>query len=433
MRQRKEKKGKRVGYTRREFIKTSLTGAAGVIVGSSFAPSIAKAQKPIKLGLFGVTSGPIGMSGEAFFYASKLWAEQVNSRGGLLGRKVEVIQRDTFGKPEEATRYAREFAASGDIDCISAHGSSAEAFAVAAVSKEIKKLVLVGLETTEFTADPKVRSPYCFRTTRNCLLDNIVSGRYAAKISQELDLTRWYTIAGDYAYGRDSVNFFLEYLKKFNPKVEVVGQAWPKLGEPDFTPHITTIMGANPQAVFTVLYAGDIITFVKQGSMYGIFEKSKFFHKDLTDYLVIEPIVKALGKLPAGMYSGTRYLRIFPDTQANHEFHDAYLKLSGIRPLNWSWAGYTGCLLFEEAVKKAKTTENEAVIRALKDLSVKAPTGVGPNGTVTIRGRDGQLINYAMGWGVTIPDEPYLTNIVSGSWDEIISEETAWLKKKGWL
>ena len=84
-------------------------------------------------------------------------------------------------------------------------------------------------------------------------------------------------------------------------------------------------------------------------------------------------------------------------------------------------------------MKKAKTTETEAVIRALKDLTVKSPIGVGPNGTVTMRGRDGQLIYWELGWGVTIAEEPYSKDIVPGSWDEMLKEETAWLKNKGWL
>jgi branched-chain amino acid transport system substrate-binding protein len=89
--------------------------------------------------------------------------------------------------------------------------------------------------------------------------------------------------------------------------------------------------------------------------------------------------------------------------------------------------------MLEEAVRRAKTTENEAVMRVLKDLPIKAPVGLGPDGTVTMRGRDQTVINYAVGWGVTIPEEPYLVNIVSGSWNEMIEEETAWLRNKGWL
>ncbi len=430
----KEKKKRAEGFTRRDFMKTSLIGAAGLAAGGSLGPTILRAQtKPIKIGCFGVNSGPIGMSGEACFRGIQLWTDEVNKRGGILGRKVESVTRDTGGKPEEGARYARDYAANG-YDFIFAYGSSAEAFAVNAISKDIKKPVFSALETTEFTADPKVRSPYCFRAARNCVLDNIVSARYAAQKATEMGLTRWYTIAEDYAYGRDSVGTFLEFFKKYYPKAEIIGQAWPKLGEPDFTPHITALSNAKPQAAFVVLFAGDGVGFARQGSMYGIFDQAKFFMKDMSDYMVIEPIVKALGKVPEGIYAGTRYLRSFPDTKENHDFCDAYEKTyGGARPLNWSWENYAACLLLEQAVKKAKTTDAEAVVKALEDLSVKAPTGVGKNGTVTMRGRDHQLIYYAMGWGKTVSQDPYLQDVVAGNWNDMLVEETEWLKKKGWL
>ena len=430
-------------FTGRRFVRTSLivaaliVAAAAIAAGPCLAPSLAAetqtSQKPIKLALFGVTSGPIAYAGEASRRGVEMWADDVNGRGGLLGRKIEFVQRDTFGKPEEAARCAREFATAGDIDFLFAHGASGEGFAVGAISRELKKVIFVFNEATEFTADPKVRSPYCFRATRNTLLDNIVSARYAAKKSKELGLKRWYTIAGDYSFGRDAVGVFVEFMRKFNPDVQIMGQAWPKLGESDFTPNITAIMLAKPDAVFNVIYGGDMTAFLKQASMYGLLDKSKWFLKDLGEYLIMDSVKNSLGKFPAGLYSGTRYIRTFPDTKANHDFNDAHVKRYGSPPLSFAWSNYTACLLLEEAVKKARTTETEAVVRALKDLTVKAPTGVGPNGTVTMRGRDNQLINYALGWGVTISNEPYLTDIVPGSWDEMLKEETSWLKNKGWL
>ena len=317
-------------------------------------PSMAKAERPIRLGLFGISSGAGGLAGESALFATRLWAEEVNEKGGLLGRKIEVIQRDTQNKPEEAVRFAREFAASGDIDFIFAHGSTSEAYAVTSVSKEIKRIMIITPHATDITADPKVRSPYCFRVARNVLHDRMVSGKYAGQISKELRLTKWYTIAPDYSYGRDSIQLHLEFLKKFNPKVEVVGQAWPKLFESDFVPQVTAILRANPDAVYSALWGGDLVNFVKQGSMYGIFNKSRFFFGDLTDRPVIEPIIKALGKFPAGLYAETRCLRTYPDTQANHKFHDTHLKKFGVHPTNWTWQIYIGALLLEEAVRKTR-------------------------------------------------------------------------------
>jgi branched-chain amino acid transport system substrate-binding protein len=429
----KEKQDRKTGCTRRDFIKTSLAGAAGLLAGSTIGPTIVRAQqKPIRIASMGANSGAVGMAGESSFRGIMLWVNQVNSRGGLLGRKVEAITRDTLGKPEECARYARDYAAS-DYDFIYAYGSSAEAFAVNAISRDLKKVIFVCVETTEFTANPKIRSPYCFRPSRNQVLDNIVSAKYAAQKAKAIGLTRWYTLAEDYAYGRDAVGMFLEFFKRYHPKAEIVGQGWPKLGEPDFTSHITAMMNAKPQAVFAALFAGDAIGFVRQAAMYGAFDKIDFFMKDLTDYTVLEPIVQTVGKLPR-MYAGTEYLRVFPDTAENHAFCDSYQKAyGGARPLLWSWKTYTGCLLIEEAVKKAKTTDTEAVMKALRDLTVKSPVGMGKNGTVTMRGRDGQLIYYPVAWGPTLPNDPFMTDIVPGNWDEMLAEETSWLESKGWL
>ena len=121
----KEKGGAGEGVTRRDFVRTSLVGVAGLAAGGSLGPAILRAQaKPIKLGLLGICSGPFSMAGEGSLRGAQLWAEDVNKKGGLLGRKVEVVQRDTFGKPEETVRYAREFAAGQDTVFIFAHGTS---------------------------------------------------------------------------------------------------------------------------------------------------------------------------------------------------------------------------------------------------------------------------------------------------------------------
>ena len=50
-----------------------------------------------------------------------------------------------------------------------------------------------------------------------------------------------------------------------------------------------------------------------------------------------------------------------------------------------------------------------------------------------MRGRDHQLINYVDAWAASIPEAPYFANPYLVSWDDMIQEETVWLKNKGWL
>ena len=86
------------------------------------------------------------------------------------------------------------------------------------------------------------------------------------------DVKKVATIAPDYAYGRDAVAAFVEYLKKLRPDIEIVDQQWPKLGEPDFTAFITAQMGKKPDAVFCDVFGGDFVTFAKQAAPLGYFK-----------------------------------------------------------------------------------------------------------------------------------------------------------------
>jgi hypothetical protein len=87
----------------------------------------------------------------------------------------------------------------------------------------------------------------------------------------------------------------------------------------------------------------------------------------------------------------------------------------------------------EAAVKKAGTTDNEKVIKALEGLTIKAPCAQPPGETVTMRAYDHQMIYYTIGWAKTISEPPYVTDRTYMAWDKILKEEAAYLKKKGWL
>jgi ABC-type branched-subunit amino acid transport system substrate-binding protein len=165
--------------------------------------------------------------------------------------------------------------------------------------------------------------------------------------------------------------------------------------------------------------------------MYGIFEKTKFFVGDLA--FAVQPIVKAQGSFIGGLIGGSGYLRSAPDTKANHDFFDSATKRFGFAPSQYVWRGYTAGVVIEGAVKKARSIDAEKVIKAMEDLTVASPIGLGPGGTVTMRGRDHQLINYVDAWAPSIPEAPYFTNPCLVSWDDMIQEETVWLKNKGWL
>jgi len=417
--------------TRREFMKATAVGTAGLAAGTFFTANKAMAQEPIKIGFVSIFSGRVAMLGETGFKGAQLAVDEYNAKGGVLGRKIEITNRDSAGKIEEAVRIARDFVVKDKVDFLMDHSSSREAFAVKEVSRDLKVITMVtASETTDHSADPKIWTPYNFRSARQSIHDCCVAGFYAAKIAKEQGLTRWYSISPDYAYGHDSTDRFFEFLQKKSPEAKIVGKLWPKLFEPDYTPHITKMLGDKPHAFYSALWGGDLVAFIEQAMMYGLFEQTKFFSINVADYTVL----KALKKIPEGLHTGSRYLRNVPDTPANHDFADRYQKKYKELPTNWSWETYSGILFLLEGIKKAKSLETEKVIKAMKGLRIKAPAGSPDfNGQIELRARDHTNIGYAIAWGKTISKEPYVTDLFYVPWSEILKEEEEYLKKKGWL
>ncbi|HEX2943141.1 MAG TPA: ABC transporter substrate-binding protein, partial [Rhodopila sp.] len=211
--------------------RTVLAGSAGLLA----MPWVARAEnKPIKIGIQSIFSGPIALLGTSSRGAIQPEIDRINAAGGLLGRPIQPIYRDSKGQPQEAARVARELVNTDGCEILLDAEASSGAFAVQEVVRDLGVLcVHSASETSSLTADPKLRVATAFRCARQGVHDAIVGGAHSAKVANAKKLTKWATCSPDYAFGRDTTAQFLEYLKHFKPDIEVITQAWPKLGQPD--------------------------------------------------------------------------------------------------------------------------------------------------------------------------------------------------------
>jgi len=236
-------------------------------------------------------------------------------------------------------------------------------------------------------------------------------------------------VSPDYAYGRDNTDLFFKLLKQFNPDIEVVGAGWPKLFQPDYTEVITQILQRQPDAVYSALWGGDLVSFIDQAGLYGMFQSSEFFTINLADYTTMS----AVKNLPEGLHSGSRYLAVFPETDMNKGFDAAYHERFGDHPTNWSWEAGVAADFLLAAMRAAGSADGAKVAEALRDMTRPAVVGVGAGNTMTMRAGDQTAINYAIGWGTTVPNEPYMIGIQAADWDDVIEHETAWKREMGYM
>ena len=404
--------------------RTILGGAAGAL----FAPHIASAQaKTLRIGVPTILSGRVAQLGNSSRNGMTIEIDRINAQGGLAGRPIEIVLRDSKGQAQESARNARELVNTEGCEIILDAESSAGAFAVNEVARDLGVLCIhTNSETSSLTADPKIRLPNAFRCCRQGVHDSVVGGSYAARIGEQQKLAKWATVSPDYAYGRDTTAQFLENLKHFRPDIELATQSWPKLFQPDYTDNITKIMQAKPDALYTALWAGDLVAFIDQANIYALFGQTKLFAVNMADYTTLT----AVKNLPQGIHSGDRYLSTFPDTPGNREFGETYRKRFGDNPTNWSWENATAVRFLEAAAKKAGSADGKKLAEALPGLTIESPFGT--KGTITMRAEDHTIVDYAIGWGTTVPKPPYVVDIQPGDWGQIVELETEWKKKNGY-
>jgi branched-chain amino acid transport system substrate-binding protein len=345
------------------------------IFAASLVPAVAAAAETIKIGYPMPLSGPASVYGVPVTKGAEMAVQEINASGGVLGRKLELLTRDSKASADEAVRLARELIIKDNVDFLVGTLTSAEAPAVSTIAKENKIVFIAPTAKSIQLTSPANLHPYIFRVASNTDID----GRTGASIiAGWKDVKRVATIAPDYAYGRDAVAAFVDYIKKARPDIEIVDQQWPKLGQADFTPFITAQMGKKPDAVFCDVFGGDFVTFAKQATPLGYFKAINNRLVDGGEVGTTDAAI-ALGKdYPYGIWSDAYDPVIWPDNEpAAHKTYITNLKAFTKQEYASGWAimGYASILALKAGIEQAKSTKSADVAKAMLGLTFDTPIG----------------------------------------------------------
>ena len=154
----------------------AVAGVAGL--GSLGFPAISLAQnKPIRIGMPTILSGRVAMLGQASSNAAMMEVEKFNAIGGLGGRKIELIIRDSKGQPQEAARVARELITSDGCEILVDAEASSGAFAVHEVARDLGVLVMHTCSETSALLQTPSCAPRCHFAVpdRACMMPSSVA------------------------------------------------------------------------------------------------------------------------------------------------------------------------------------------------------------------------------------------------------------------
>jgi len=361
-------------------------------------PVTADAQKPIKVGMPMPLSGPPALFGDPATKGALMFVEELNAKGGVLGRKIELLVRDSKADANEAVRVARELILKDNVDFLVGTLTSAEGPAVSVVAKENKIVFIAPIpKTDQLTAADKLH-PYVFRVAATTTME----GRSAAEIVAKWPVTRVATMSFDYAYGQDVTKAFVEHLKKVKPGVQIVDQQWPKLGEQDYNPFINAQMAKRPEAVFSSIWGGFFVTYSKQAKALGFFDAIKYNFIGVGEAATPETTKSMGADYPVGIWGNSYDAFYWGETSAHRDYVARLSKyLKDEYPSSWAIQGYIGMQFLTEAIRKANSTDSDKVAQALLGLAVETPMG-----KLTIREKDHQA-NRGQLYGKTVKDPQY--------------------------
>src|SRR5437016_13524295 len=340
---------------------------------SSAAPA---AAQPIKIGEINSYSGIGAAFTGPYKTGVEMAVEEINAKGGVLGRKVEVLFRDDKGQPAEAVKHAQELVASEKVSLIAGTFLSNVGLAVSDWAKQNRTLFVAAEPLTEAITWAKGHD-HVFRVRPN----TYEQGRMLAEKAGKLKYVKWATIGPNYEYGKRAWETFRDRLKQIKPDVQVVGEHWPTLGKLEAGPFVTAILNQNPDALYVSLFGSDWLAFVREAQKRGLFQKTFVVGILLGEPEYIDPLKT---EAPEGMLV-TGYPWYDIDIPAHKEFVARYTKPGDQPPTLGSLIGFVTYQAVAEGIRKAGSTDTTKLVAAFKGLKVEPP--IGP---ITFRAIDGQ-------------------------------------------
>ena len=360
---------------------------AGVVFAS--LPLPVAAQTPIKIGASMSVTGTYAKPGTYQKQGYDVCIDELNAKGGLLGRKVELVIYDDQSNPATAVRLYEKLITEDKVDAVMGPYSSAVSEAVANVTEKYKKVMVAPLAAT--TSIFKKGRKYIFMviTPAENYLDGLID------MAAKRGLKTVAIINEDTLFPKASAAGTAEAAKKRGMQV-VLQEAYPK-GNTDFSALLVKIKAANPDVIAAGTYFDDAVAITRQMKELNV--NPKMF--GLTVGGDLPEFYDLLKQNAEYVYGSTQWDESLP-YPGQKEFLAAYkAKFKGQEPSYHTAAGYAGCLIYAEAVKKAGTLDADKVRDQLLKMEIKTAFGdykVEPDGfqiahkMVMLQWQDGKRI-----------------------------------------
>ncbi len=367
--------------TRRTVVKSGAA-LAGSAVFSPALLTYALGETPIKVGMHDPLTGTYAAEGESETRGAKMALAEINSKGGMLGRRVDLVIEDDNANAGLAAQKALKLIEQDKVNLLMGAVSSATALSVNQVAHDKKMVYMV----TGGHTDPVTGSQCHWTTFRICTTTYMLAAGLAATLYKKFG-GKWYFITPDYAFGHTLQESYAKLLKQMGGTV--LGNSLAPLGTTDFTSYLIKAQQSKPDVLINLCDGQDLVNSMKQAAQFGLMKKFPI-GGGLSE-------LEVLRALPKDAKQGWWTLEWWwdqPNTPHVKEWVAAYRKAhtDGTYPSARTWFGYAGLHSLALGVAKAKSVEAVKVAHALEGLELPPEVKLQPN-HVYFRAGDHQLMS----------------------------------------
>ncbi len=349
----------------------SISGVLVAIILTFFSVefSTCQARDTVRIGMNYPETGPYSVQGADQLRAATLAVEEVNASGGILGKPVELIIRDSMSQVDVTYKNVHDLIDNQNVSMVFGGASSAVAIAASDVCRK-KRIIFFGTLTYSTDTTGAEGSRYTFRECYDSLMGAKALATFLNE-KQPASIKKYFYITADYTWGHSTEESIRHYtFTEDTATHKGIRTPFPDATDHDFRKAIAFAKMINPDVLVLVLFGKDMSVAIRQATIQGLKGKVQIVVPNLT----LGMAESGGAKVMEGVMGALPWTWKVP-YQFNHprgkEFVETYVKRFERYPSTSGGSAYTVVHQYKDAVERAGTTETSAVIRALEGHSYK--------------------------------------------------------------
>ncbi len=331
------------------------------VTGLALATGGAFAQD-IKIGVIKPMTGSLAADGAADVKGAQLAVKEINAKGGVLGRKIELVVEDGQCKPAESVGAAEKLIFRDKVPVIMGAFCSGATLAIMPIAQKNKIPLVTGV-----SSNPKLTEMGNEWFFRNSETEALTAQAFASVLTKDMKLKNVYFLAVNDDWGRGTVEAFTAYWIKSGGKT--VGVEFVDRTANDFYTPLTKIRAARPDVIIVAAESQTGSIIAKQVKELGIM--SRIFG---VGAWATPTFMELAGNAANGLLAASAYAPTQPG-ERNKTFVASYKAVYNEEPGKYAASGYNSIHIIAQAIQRAGAPDPEKIRAALQKTDYSGPNG----------------------------------------------------------